>query len=92
MNDTQSLLLIFGKGNYFIGDYGYDDNPAVGICVYKNNADAPHVGMTDEGSRGKTTEEVGALLKLEFSNAESVDVWIRALTRAKETLHTGVVI
>ena len=79
----EPLTLHLGDGKHFIADYSYLDSDIVGICAYPRESDDGVIGAEDIGSRGKTTEAVGAVLKIEFSKREAIDVVIRALERAK---------
>lgn len=77
------LTLMLGGGKYWIADYVCPDSGDVGICAYPRESDDGVIGAADSSCVGKSTDDVGAVLKIEFSKLESIDVVIRALEKAK---------
>lgn len=82
----EPLTLHFGDGRYMVGGYLLEESANAGICVYLNPNKSPALGQTDPDAIGKTTEEVGSILNLEFSNTQSIDVWISELNQVKKDL------
>lgn len=79
----EALTLMLGGGKYWIADYVCADSGDVGICAYPRESDDGVIGAADSSCVGKSTDDVGAVLKIEFSKLESIDVVIRALEKAK---------
>ncbi len=84
MNDK--LVLVLGTGRYMIGPYILPENRGVGICVYPNTNDAIGVGQTDDKDMRKSIDELDTVLELEFTNPESLDVWLEMFALAKSNI------
>jgi hypothetical protein len=78
-----AVVLVFGQGDLLIGAGGPKDGPANEIVIWPSATGCHPIGDIDDGDVGKSTAAVQSLVRMVFSDPQSLDVLIHQMTELR---------